>query len=42
LTDIASAEVYGSILTLRLRNGPRGIQGIAQPEVVTATLRACG
>jgi hypothetical protein len=42
LTDIASAEVYGSILTLRLRNGPRGIQGIAQPEVVTATLRAFG
>jgi hypothetical protein len=41
--DIATAEVYGSILTLRLRNGEvRGIQHIAQPEAASAALQGFG
>jgi hypothetical protein len=43
LADIATAEVYGSILTLRLRNGEvRGIQHIALPEAAAAALQGFG
>jgi hypothetical protein len=44
LADIASAEVYGSDLALRLhsREIPQGIHGVAQAEVVVATLRGFG